>query len=304
MTNVSELLTKPGFGLATGHHGELLQGAFSDTGTIVRALVTMPYPEGRACARFVARPEPVVAIKPADKQKAARGAELALTYLGWNGGGELTIATDIPPGLGFGSSTADVVAAIRAVASAFDRLLPPEAIGKLAVVAEEASDSIMFEQPVLFAHREGRIVERFGASLPPLKIVSVVCGDEIDTLAHPAARYSTTELRRFDELRGRLRIALRDRDPVELAAVSTESVRINQRHLPFPGYERLEEIADETGALGIQASHSGGIVGAIYDALDPVVDKRLEHSRSAFEESGDVVDVFAPTVGPNQEEIP
>lgn len=305
MKTFPDIPEKAGYGIATGHHGELLQGAFSAEGKIVRALVTMPYPPGRACAHFVARPEPAIVINPAHKQKAARAAELTLTYFGWNGGGELTIATDIPPGLGLGSSTADVVATIRAVAVALDQPLPDEVVGRLAVAAERASDSIMFEQPVLFAHREGRILERFDAGLPMLRILSIVCGSEVDTLAHPAARYSPAELRAFDELRDQLRVALRHRDAAALAAVSTESVRINQSHLPFPAYERLEEIGDETGALGIQASHSGAIAGVIFDASDPAVEDRLEAARSAFEESGAVVvDTFAPTAETNREETP
>jgi uncharacterized protein involved in propanediol utilization len=300
-----DLIEKAGYGIATGHHGELLQGAFSDAGKIVRALVTMPYPPRRACAHFVARPEPAIVVNPADKQKAARAAELTMTYLSWNGGGELSIASDIPPGLGLGSSTADVVATIRAVAVALGQPLSDEAVGRLAVAAERASDSIMFQTPVLFAHREGRIVERFDAGLPMLRILSIVCGSEVNTLAHPPARYSLAELGRFDELRDQLRVALRHRDPVALAAVSTESVRINQSHLPFPAYERLEEIGDETGALGIQASHSGAIAGVIFDASDPVIDDRLEAARSAFEESGAVVlDTFAPTTDPHREETP
>jgi uncharacterized protein involved in propanediol utilization len=293
---IASKLPQSGYGFASGHHGELIQGAFSDGGAIVRGLVTLPYPLGRSGACFVVSTEPKVTVDPAEKLKAARAAELTLAYLGRSGGGKLTITTDIPQRLGLGSSTADVVAAIRAVASAFDTHLSPNAIGQIAVTAERASDSIMFDRPVLFAHREGRILEHFDSSLPPLKILSVVCGSEVDTLQQPAARYSVAELHRFDELRDRLRVALRCHDAGELAAVTTESVRINQQHLPFPAYECLEEIGDETGALGIQASHSGAIVGVIYDALDPAVEQRVKAGREAFEESGETVgDAFTPT---------
>jgi uncharacterized protein involved in propanediol utilization len=280
--------SRVGVGVAVAHHGELLQGAFRDGGTIVRALVTLPCHLAQAEARFVAGEESEVIVEPAGKAKAARAAELTLRYLGAKHRGQLTLAGEIPQGLGLGSSTADVVAAIRAVADGLGRPLHPELVGRLSVAAEKASDSIMFDCPVLFAHREGRLIEDFDAPLPPLTVLSVTSGPGVDTLEHPPAHYSEMELRHFDELRDQLRVALLRGDAAKLADVSTASVRINQRHLPLPGYEELERIGDETGALGVQASHSGAVLGLIFDPQTADVDRRLREARRALMDSDQI----------------
>jgi mevalonate kinase len=70
----------------------------------------------------------------------------------------LRIASDIPMGHGYGSSTADVIASIRAAAAALGTKLLPSAISRLAVAAEIAADAIAFEaEALLFAQREGLV---------------------------------------------------------------------------------------------------------------------------------------------------
>ena len=63
--------------------------------------------------------------------------------------------SEIEEGLGFGSSTADVTASIRAVAASYGTTVSDAVVGRLAVRAERASDAVMFDRCVLFAHRRG-----------------------------------------------------------------------------------------------------------------------------------------------------
>src|SRR5436305_2580597 len=112
-------------GTAVAHHGEILQGAFTEGDRTVRALVTMPWPSGHAVARFERTGEPEITVEPAHKKKAAYAASLTLSCLDAPCGGRLSIASDIPEQLGLGSSTADVVAAIRAAAEAYDTDIDP-----------------------------------------------------------------------------------------------------------------------------------------------------------------------------------
>ncbi|WP_343207431.1 hypothetical protein [Aminobacter sp. MSH1] len=59
-------------------------------------------------------------------------------------GGLLTVESAIPSGHGYGSSTADVVASLCAVADAFEMQLRPSVVCRLAVAAERASDGHSF----------------------------------------------------------------------------------------------------------------------------------------------------------------
>ncbi|MGW4567694.1 GHMP family kinase ATP-binding protein [Streptomyces sp. NPDC004561] len=278
---------------APTHHGEILQGVFRHRGGLRRGLVTLPCRMHAVRAEFTPDGGGAVTVSPPWKKKARRAAELALTALGIPAGGHLVLSDDVPVGRGFGSSTADVVAAIGAVRDAFTRPLPREEVARLAVRAEQASDAVMFTgATVLFAHREGEVIEDFGAPLPPLRIlgfgsgVGAGTGAGVDTLALPPARYRPREIGRFAELRGALRQAVRDKDVVLLGEVATASTRINQEHLPIPRFERILAVAAEVGATGVQTAHSGDIAGLIFDPADPDTDTRTAHGAKLLRDIG------------------
>ncbi|EDY50606.1 GHMP kinase, partial [Streptomyces clavuligerus] len=161
-----------GTGQAPCHHGEILQGVFRDgTGRARHALVTLPLDGPGTRARFVRRPgspPEELSVVPPDRTKALRAAALTLRECALRRGerpcgGTLRLRGDIPVGLGMGSSTSDVIAAVRAVADSYGLRLPPSAVARLAVGAERASDPLMLDgRPLLFAQREGRVLEVLG----------------------------------------------------------------------------------------------------------------------------------------------
>lgn len=159
-----------GEGYAIGHHGELVQGVFEDDqGFLHRGLVTLPIYSLRSTARLILDESEELTVDPCDKTKALRSAHLTLARLGCSSsGGHLRLESNIPVGHGYGSSTADVVASIRAVTAALGSKLPPSSISRLAVAAETAADATAFEtEALLFAQREGVVLEHFGGALPP-----------------------------------------------------------------------------------------------------------------------------------------
>ena len=263
---------RAGDGRGVAHHGELLQGAFRRAGWHVRALVTLPYPGRGSTASF--RPDDgPIRVEPGSKVKALRAAQLTLKGLGRPVCGELSVYSDLPEGWGLGSSTSDVTAAIRAVLDAFGAAAQPERIAYLAVAAESAVDPTMLVgRPVLFAQRQGRVVEQFGSELPPLRVLGFNAdpagrGALTDALSLPC--YSGHERRRFDSLLDRLRTAIGDGNAADVAWVARESARLNQRFLPTPQFESLDRLVEEVGALGLQVAHSGTVAGLLFDPADP-----------------------------------
>ncbi len=278
-----------------GHHGELLQGAFvRGSAPLLRALVTLPFPNVGAVASVRLLPgAPVVEVVPRWKQKAARAARLTLDELDLAAGCQLVLESRLPSGWGLGSSTADVVATIRAVLRAAGRRVSPALVARLAVAAEGASDSLMFSEWVtLFAQREGRILEVLGHRLPPLTVVG--CNPSgaacVDTLQHPLPDYSAAELRQFRELLALLRGAVRAQSVREIGRVATASACINQRFLPTHRFAELEAIGRRHGAQGIQVSHSGTVAGLLFDACQEGVAQRVRECRAGLEAEG-----FPPT---------
>jgi uncharacterized protein involved in propanediol utilization len=272
-TTVDEPLT--GVGSAPSHHGELLQGVFVSGGRVRRGLTTLPCSVFMSRARVhLSRREPELRITPSWRTKALAAAHGTLRALGLSGyGGTVEVHSDVRVGLGLGSSSSDVTATILGVLAATGRTLTAERIAHIAVSAEAATDPLVFDRMVLFAQREGHVIEDFGRPMVPLEVVGFDSGlGEVDTLAMPAPRYRADEIEAFRVLRGALRAACRDGDAAALGAIATRSARINQRLLPVPRFDRLLEIARESGATGLQIAHSGSVAGLLYRPGSPTLE--------------------------------
>lgn len=152
----SQRSLRVGTGRASAHHGELLQGMFPEDGELNRGLLTLPMPRMESIVTFWPDRSREIRTRPEGRDKAAAAARLCLDTLGYPcDGGCITIESNIPVGHGYGSSTADVIASIRAVAAATRSEFRESTICRLAVAAETASDAVIFgAQAVLFAQRE------------------------------------------------------------------------------------------------------------------------------------------------------
>ena len=294
-------LAKLGYGKADSHHGEIFQGVVAQScGRLHRALVSLPCGFRRSLATFYPTRYETVTVTPSWKVKARRAVELTLRYIkdinaavpGGSEvrGGHLQIQSNIPLRWGLGSSTSDVTATIKATADAFGVKIRPDIIARLSVQAEIASDSLMFgERAILFAQREGIIIEDFGGYIPRLVVLGFntdPTGVGIDTLASPAARYDRWEIEAFRPLIGLLRQAIQKQSLCLIGKIASASARMHQRHLPKPYFDKLERLCEEVGALGLQVAHSGTIVGILFDGDDSDLEKRLSQGQAKLLEVG------------------
>lgn len=273
-------------GTAIAHHGEILQGVYTPAdGHLYRVLVTLPYPQRQAQATFRPAAGTALTVAPAWKTKACEAARLTLHYCGRAGwGGHITITNSTPPGWGFGSSTSDVTATIRAVSMACQRTLVAGDIARLAVAAETASDAIMFEErAVLFAQRAGVVLEDLGGALPALEVLGINTDPNaggVETLHMPAIHYSTAEQATLRHLVGQLRQAVVQHDTRLVGQVAWHSARLNQQYLPKPAFPALERLVGDVAALGLQVSHSGTIVGLLFDPSDADKEGKIQQARA------------------------
>ncbi|MFE4264075.1 GHMP kinase [Streptomyces sp. NPDC056883] len=305
-----------GAGQAPCHHGEILQGVFLDAaGRRCAALVTLPMAGPGSSAVFVRRPgtEPeALTVAPADRTKAARAAVLAVAECARRTGqppcgGELRLTGEIPVGLGMGSSSSDVIAAVRAVADSYGLRLEPSTVAGLAVRAELASDPLMLGgRPVLFAQREGRVLEVLGPALPPLVVVGCALGGgkPVDTLSLPVTEVGDGDVRAYERLRALLRRAVATGSAELVGAVATASARRGQRVLCHPEFESLTALAHRTGAVGVQIAHSGAVAGVLFDPAAPGLRRRVRGCLRALDAHGIPATRTFTTCATTPEEIP
>jgi uncharacterized protein involved in propanediol utilization len=302
-----------GVGYAPAHHGELLQGIFDDgTGRLRRALVTLPQPSRGSRAVFYPSHSHWGIVTPPELTKARRAALFALrefsTHRAHAKGGQVEITSDVPQGIGMGSSTSDVAATIRAVADCHGMSLSREEVGRLAVLAECASDSVMIDdRVVLFAHRDGIVLETLGSCLPPIVVVGCDTepGARVDTLGLQLADYDDYEISAFQVLRSALRRAVATEDAVLLGKVATASARINQRFLPKPNLEFLIEECLRHGGCGVQVAHSGTVAGLMFDPRQPGLEAGVRHCVEVIEKLGLTVTAMigSETAGPADSKV-
>lgn len=300
MRHLQKAGADPGFrvgvGRAPAHHGELLQGVFDDgTGQLRRALVTLPQRGRGTTATFhPSRRFYSITVDDPELTKVRRAAVLTLHRFAAHPatvpGGRIEISSDVPSRVGMGSSTSDVTAAIRAIADFHDVRLPEEELGQLAVQAEGASDSTMIDdRVVLFAQRDGLVLETLGHRLPPMVVLGVDTdpgGAGVDTLRLKPAEYDDREVGAFQVLRAAMRRAVATADVALLGRVATASARINQRFLPKPELERLLELCQRHEGCGVQVAHSGTVVGLIFDARRPGVAEAVARCAQRLPEIG------------------
>jgi L-threonine kinase len=202
---------------------------------------------------------------PPERSKALAAACATLSYLGCPTQGlSLAISSNLPIGRGFGSSTADVVGAIAAVARLFGLDLWPEEIARLAV-AIEPSDSTMFPGLALLDHRGASRWRLIGQPVPATLLVLELAG-AVDTVGFNAQ----LDLERWWGLAPQhawaldtLMAGLVERDLAKIGAASTASTRAQQELLPKAELAAALDLLTRLDGLGICAAHSGTALGLL-----------------------------------------
>ena len=277
--------------LAPGTCGELVQGMIGD----VDFLVTCPINQfsrvtvalsPQAAADRIRGVDHLPKTRQAVAQTLSRLERCAgMTMLS----AQVTVANPIPVGKGMGSSSADITAAVWATGRAAGMNLPPATIADIAL-AVEPTDGLMFPGVALFDHRKGRIAEPLGPP-PPLEVIVVDRGGRLDTLEfnqtdrteHWRSLSASTE-----EALQLVREGIRRCDPRLVGRGATISAQAGRPADSGPLVERAAEFAREIGAVGVNAAHSGTVVGILLDARQRQSKPALRRAREAFPDAADL----------------
>jgi len=250
-----------GVGRAFGTCGELVQGQF-DSGEDF--LITLPVDMWSEVQVTIDVTSSGVRGN-VEKIKTSLAIRKTLDYLGFpNWGATFQSQSDLPEGKGMASSSADIVAACRAVSAALNLPLSAEEISRIAI-SIEPTDGVMYEGSVCYNHREGGLLEMMG-KLPPANLLVLDFGNQIDTVAfnQTPKNYTTVERGQIRQACEFIKAGIQMQDFAQIGLGATLSAEVNQRILPKPYFEKIIRIAREHNANGICAAHSGTVLGLLF----------------------------------------
>lgn len=235
---------KKGVVRVTGHFGELMQGRLGPAGPV--ALVSLPCPVLAVEAWHL--PGPGLTIHGSGQRllTPARALDL-LDRLGLHLSGRVVLSASMPAGGGAGASTASLVAVARLAGAD----VPPPDLARACVMAEGASDPLMFGMPerLLWASRRGEVLGRLPA-LPRFDVIGGFFGPNRATDARDM------DFPDISDLISPWRAATAHRDAGAIARLAATSAE-RTLALRGPVGDPTARLAGTLGALGFAIAHTG-----------------------------------------------
>ncbi len=194
----------------------------------------------------------------------------------WPRQSQMWVRTPLPVGRGYGTSTADIGAALAAACAADRRELPVQEAARIAVRVEP-TDSTLFPGLTLFAHRSGKFCQSLGPA-PAAQILIIDPGGFVDTQAFnrhdrraQLAGLRDAHAHAFEMLRE----GIENKDVDLIGRAASLSSRLHQRLLFNPLLEKALWLSDQVDAAGVCRAHSGTILGLLLpgerDDLDALI---------------------------------
>jgi len=193
-----------------------------------------------------------------------------LNVLGMTRGAQITIefTRNIPIGKGLSSSTADMLAVVRAFQEVFGVLVTETFISRL-FAQIEPHDALHYPMSVAYNHRQGNLLNKLGY-IPNFNIIAVDAGGELSTVEYNKhLNFSQEILGEYDQLYQNLLLAFTQKDDREIARCAKRSAEL---HVKRTGNRFLDNILKKTAEfdiLGILATHSGTCAGLLLSGDAP-----------------------------------
>lgn len=220
-----------------------------------------------------------------EREKSRQAVSLFLALHGIQSGGHLTITSDIPIGKGMASSSADIVASIRAASNAYHLPCSAKMISQIACKIER-TDGVMYNEIVLYNPKNGRLMRKI-AVFPPIVLLGIDAGGQIDTAQfhHKRTRYRSCEQVRLCQALHLLQQGAKKQSAAMIFRAATISATINQRVLPNPYFDSVKRLADGYGG-GVVIAHSGTVIGLLLDPKRLTRNEIQRASQNLFKHTG------------------
>lgn len=277
-------IIRTGEGHCNGSFGELLQGVLPGQKRFLVNLKIKNHSRARvhlSSCQYMGEKEARYAESYRRYSKSYKILRNILTDLGCHDDYLIEIDSDIPVGKGLSSSTADMVATVRAAEQALSVPLKNEYVSRM-ITEIEPNDGLNWPGSAAYHHTTGVLIYNWDY-VPPLRILGLDLGGTIDTVEFnkKPRTWSEAETGGYRDLLKEVADAYERKDADALCRIATESTRRWQSVLPKAELPAVEALMAETGAKGIINTHSGSFLGLIYGAGHPDLEsvKKLAQTR-------------------------
>lgn len=249
-----------GRGQSFSSFGEIVQGRLSGGEDF---LVTLPVDLWSTCILNCV-PTSGESVIESPLEKSAQVAKLLLQALGMTHGlrVQLDFDTNIPTGKGLSSSTADMLAVVRAFQDTLGVTFSEQYISNI-FTKIEPHDGLHYDGCVAYNHRQGKLLKRLNY-IPSFRIVGVDSGGECSTAEYNRRLVFTSAiLKEYDQLYRDTLNAFKARDDHAIAQCAYRSSRLHAQRTGNALLNQLLARVDGLNALGILATHSGTCGGIL-----------------------------------------
>lgn len=193
---------------------------------------------------------------------------------------EVQVNSNIPIGKGMASSTADIAAAVYALAELMQYPITEEVLARTAL-SVEPTDSTLFRNLTLLDHLNGTYIETLG-SMPKCNVLVLEGQGVIETVSFRNDKEYLSRVKNRDAALKILKKGIETKDLRLIGQAATESSLLNQDLLNKPYLENLIEITKQYNALGVSVAHSGTVCGVLYDDSTDIekLKKTVQHKLS------------------------
>ncbi len=189
----------------------------------------------------------------------------------------LCLSSSLPRGKGMASSSADIAAVCQLTALAHGRTLSADEISAIAA-SIEPTDGIFYDGIVMINHISGVCLRHLGEP-PPLAIAIFDTGGEIDTVRFNCRRdiagHNRAKAAQIEEACELAAAGIAAKDGALVGRACTLSAFTNQALLHKKALPKLYDVAQKSGAFGVNTAHSGTVVGLFFEKGDA---ERLQYA--------------------------
>lgn len=255
-------LNKSGHGVCNSSFGEIIQGCKLNNDDF---LVSLPIKLISSCKISLEKFDaPLIVECNRQKTKDLITILFQKININWGYYVKCNLKSNIPISKGLSSSTADMVAAVRAIENLFNIIFDKDLISKTFKIIEP-HEGLHYNTCTLYNHVKGKLILDF-KYIPNFYILAIDKGGVVDTLEfNKKAKYKFKHKKMSEKNLNRIINAFKIKNDLEIAKCATISSKILAERYNYDLNIKAINFIEEAKSIGLVSAHSGTFLGFLYE---------------------------------------